>query len=247
MKRTLLLLVALLAARARADEPRELTVYAAASLKEVLADLGKAFEARTPGVKVRFNLAGSQELRAQIEHGAKADLFLSADEKHMAALEKAGLVGGSRVFAHNQPVVVVPKGNPTHINAFADLPKGQRIVIGGPEVPIGNYTLQILDRAGKEFKERVLERVVSRELNVRQVLAKVTLGEADAAIVYRTDAAIAKDKVEVIAIPTEINIVSAYPAAVLKDAPQAETARAFLDFLLSADGQKRLAAAGFTP
>ena len=251
MKRLITIGILLAALRtAGADEPRELTVFAAASLKEIIEDLGKDFEASTPGVKVRLNLAGSQELRAQIEHGARADLFASADEKHMDALDKAGLVTAPKIFARNQPVVVVPRGNPSGIASFADLPKAKRLVIGTPEVPIGNYTLQILDKAGatlgKDFKERVLSRVVSRELNVRQVLAKVTLGEADAGVVYRTDAAVAKDKVEVIAIPPELNVTTAYPVAVLKNAPQGETAGAFMAFLLSPDGQKRLAAAGFS-
>ena len=141
MKRSLLFLAALAAIPvARADE-RELTVFAAASLREVFDDLGKGFEAKNAGVKVRISYAGSQELRTQIEHGAKGDVFASADLKHMAALEKAGLVAASRVFTRNEPVIVVPKGNPAGVRALADLPKAKRLVIGTPEVPIGNYTL----------------------------------------------------------------------------------------------------------
>jgi molybdate transport system substrate-binding protein len=231
-------------ARARAEDQREITVFAAASLREAFEDLAKTFEAKTK-VKVRLNLAGSQELRTQIEHGAKADVFASADQKHMDALITGKLADSPRVFARNTPVVIVPKGNPSKVGAFDQLPKAKKIVIGVPEVPIGNYTLQILDKAGADFKAKVLANVASRELNVRQVLAKVTLGEADAGVVYKTDAMAGKDKVEIIEIPAKINVIAEYPVAVLSKAPQAAAAKAFVDLLLSGDGQKRLAAAGF--
>src|SRR5262249_34930919 len=134
---------------------------------------------------------------------------------------------------------------------FADLPKAKRLVIGTPEVPIGNYTLQILDKAsaapgmGADFKDKVLAKVVSRELNVRQVLAKVTLGEADAAVVYRTDAATAKDKLVVLPIPVEVNVIAEYYIAPLTTAPQPKLAHAFVDAVMSNGGQERLAKAGF--
>lgn len=233
-----------LVATARAEEPREITVFAAASLREVLDDLAKTFEAKS-NVKVHVNLAGSQELRTQIENGAQADVFASADQKHMAALVKAKLVATPRVFARNTPVVIVPKGNPAKVGSFEELFKAKKIVIGVPEVPIGTYTLEILERAGADFKQKVLANVASRELNVRQVLAKVSLGEADAGIVYRTDAMAGKDKVEIIEVPAKVNVIAEYPVAVLSNAPQPAAARAFVDLLLSSDGQKRLAAAGF--
>jgi molybdate transport system substrate-binding protein len=232
------------AAATRAEDSHEITVFAAASLRESFEDLAKTFEARTH-VKVQLNLAGSQELRTQIENGARADVFASADQKHMAALVKANMVAAPRVFARNTPVVIVPKGNPSKVGSFDQLPGAKKIVIGVPEVPIGNYTLQILDKAGADFKQKVMANVVSREPNVRQVMAKVSLGEADAAIVYRTDAMAGKDKVEIIEIPAKLNVVAEYPVAVLSKAPEAAAARAFVDLLLSADGQKRLGAAGF--
>ncbi|MBC7975949.1 MAG: molybdate ABC transporter substrate-binding protein [Myxococcales bacterium] len=246
MKRLLLaaLIVVGVSATTRAEAPREITVFAAASLRESFEELAKTFESKS-GVKVRVNLAGSQELRTQIENGARADVFASADQKHMAALVQASLVGTPRVFARNTPVVVVPKGNPAKVGSFEELAKAKKLVIGAPEVPIGSYTLQILDKAGADFKNKVMANVVSRELNVRQVLAKVSLGEADAGIVYRTDAITAKDKVEIIEIPAKLNVIVEYPVAVLSKAPQAAAARAFVDLLLSADGQKRLGAAGF--
>jgi molybdate transport system substrate-binding protein len=246
MKKLILaaLVVAGCAAPARAEEQREITVFAAASLREAFEDLAKTFEAKTK-VKVTLNLAGSQELRTQIENGAKADVFASADQKHMDALVTAKLADKPRLFARNIPVVIVPKGNPAKVGAFDQLPKAKKIVIGVPEVPIGKYTLQILDKAGTEFKDKVLANVASRELNVRQVLAKVTLGEADAGVVYKTDAMAGKDKVEIIEIPAKVNVIAEYPVAVLTKAPQAAAAKAFVDLLLSGDGQKRLATAGF--
>src|SRR5215831_3126121 len=214
----------------RAEEERDITVFAAASLREAFEDLGKTFEAKH-GVKVHLNLAGSQELRTQIENGARADVFASADQKHMAALVKAKLVEAPRVFARNTPVVIVPKDNPAKVGSFAELAKAKKIVIGVPEVPIGTYTLEILDKAGADFKQKVLANVVSRESNVRQVMAKVSLGEADAAIVYRTDAIAGKDKVEIIEIPAKLNVVAEYPVAVLAKAPESAAARAFVDLL----------------
>jgi molybdate transport system substrate-binding protein len=246
MKRVIIaaLMVSGLAATTRAEEPRAITVFAAASLREAFGDLAEEFQARS-GVKVHVNLAGSQELRTQIENGARADVFASADHKHMASLVKAKLAPSPRVFARNTPVVIVPRDNPAKVGSFDQLTRARKLVIGVPEVPIGAYALQILDRAGADFKDKVLANVVSRELNVRQVLAKVTLGEADAGIVYRTDAIAGKDKVVIVEIPAKLNVVAEYPVAVLSNAPQAAAARAFVDLLLSADGQNRLAAAGF--
>jgi molybdate transport system substrate-binding protein len=250
----LLALVLLLAAgEARAESPvkRELTVFAAASLREAFEGLAAGFEEAHPGTRVRLNLAGSQELRTQLEQGARADLFASADLEQMAALERAGLVGKSAVFARNEPVIVVPRGNPAGIHALTDLARTRRLVVGAPAVPIGRYTEEIFDAAGKKYggdlRARLEASIVSRELNVRQVLAKVTLGEADAGVVYRTEARAAKDKVEVVAIPVELNVPARYPIALVKAAPQPELARAWIALVLSADGQGRLAAAGFLP
>ena len=234
---------------ARAEGSKELNVFAAASLREAFAELARLFETRHPATKVQLNLGGSQELRTQIEQGAPADVFASADEKHMQALVLAKLAAGPRVFARNEPVLVVPKGNPAGLAGLADLPKARRIVIGLPEVPIGAYTLRILDAAAKryggDFRSRVEEKVVSRELNVRQVLAKVSLGEADAAIVYRTDAGTAKDKVDVISIPSDLNVVAEYPIAVLARAKESALAKQFVDLVLSRAGREVLSRYGF--
>jgi molybdate transport system substrate-binding protein len=246
---TALLAAALLGLVPRAAAAEELAVFAAASLKEAFSDLGAVFEKQHPEVKVQLNVAGSQELRTQIEQGARADVFASADVKHMAALEQAGLVNRSVVFARNEPVIVVPRGNPAGIHGIDDLPRTRRLVIGAPEVPIGAYTVKIFEAAarkrGGDFRARLEAAVASRELNVRQVLAKVTLGEADAAIVYRTDALSAKDRVEVIAIPAALNVVAEYPLATVAASPRPALARAWAELVLGPQGQRRMAALGF--
>jgi molybdate transport system substrate-binding protein len=239
----------LFATWAHAGGPQELTVFAAASLREVFQNIALAFEKQHPNLKVHFNFAGSQDLRVQIEQGAKADVFASADWKHMKALATQGLVAEPTVFARNLPVVVVPKNNPAKVKTFADLAKVTHLVIGAPEVPIGAYTENIFTAAeklqGKVFAEKVRANVRSRELNVRQVLTKVAMGEGDAGIVYKTDALTMPDKVEIIDIPASINVVAEYPIAALKAAPHADLARDFVKLVLSKEGAKVLGAAGF--
>jgi len=225
------------------------TVFAASSLREAFIDLAGELARTRPDVRITFDFAGSQELRTRIEHGAPADVFASADARHMQALRAAGLVEAPAVFAHNQPVLAVARDATTSITSLGDLPRARRLVIGAPEVPIGRYTLQILDRAaatlGADFRERVLLRVVSRELNVRQVLAKVGLGEADAAIVYRTDALAAGSKIAIVEIPPAINVVAEYPIAVVARSPHAAGARAFVELVSSPRGRAALRARGF--
>jgi len=227
----------------------QLTVFAASSLRDAFQDLGRNLEQQHPGTSVSFNFAGSQELRTQVEHGARADVFASADPRTLRALAGAGLALEPQVFARNEPVIVVPAGNPAGIHSLADLPRSRRLVVGAPEVPIGEYTVRILEAAsrryGPAFGAAVESRVASRELNVRQVLAKVALGEADAAIVYRTDALASRGAVEVISIPPELNVVAEYPIAVLRGAPQAGLARAFVELVLSSAGRAVLARHGF--
>lgn len=227
----------------------ELVVFEAASLKDAFAHLVQIFEQQHPGIKVVTNAAGSQELRAQIEHGAAADVFASADGKHMDALGAAGLTGKPSIFACNEPVVVVRPGLAASITSLASLPNVERIVVGAPEVPIGAYTLQILKNAaaryGAGLSERIEARIVSRELNVRQVLAKVVLGEADAGVVYRSDAAAAHDKVRVVAIPADLNVIARYPIAALAKAPSPELARQWIALVKSSAGTAALRDAGF--
>ena len=230
---------------------RELVVFAAASLKETFEKIAKEFETAHEGTHVVLQLAGSQELRTQIENGAAADVFASADLRHMAALHDAKLVGESTIFARNEPVVVTPAANPAGVAKFEDLPKAKKLVVGVDEVPIGKYTSQIFDKAGKDlgegFAKSIAANVASRELNVRQILAKVSLGEGDAGVVYRTDAATAGDKVRVIEIPARWNVIAEYPIAVTSHAHEAELAKAWVTLVLSPSGQKILSAAGFQP
>jgi molybdate transport system substrate-binding protein len=166
-------------------------------------------------------------------------------------LQDQSLVGTPIIFAQNEPVLIVPASNPARLATFADFPKADRIVIGAPEVPIGAYTATILGAAekvyGPEFGANVAKHIRSRELNVKQVLAKVTLGEADAGIVYKTDALTAKERITAIAIPDTVNVVASYPIAVLSGAPHADLAKAWIALVLSKEGQAILAAAGFKP
>jgi molybdate transport system substrate-binding protein len=244
------LLLATAGTASGAPAREELVVFEATSLRDAFAKLAQAFEKTNAGVKVIANAAGSQELRAQIEHGAAADVMASADRKHMDALVKQGLVVSPSVFTCNEPVIVVRTALAGAIGTLADLPGAERIVIGTPEVPIGAYTLQILDKAGAklgaDFPRRVQAKVASRELNVRQVLAKVVLGEADSGVVYRSDATAAAGKVAVVGIPPELNVTAEYPIAALAAAPHPELARRWIELVKSPAGAAALREAGFT-
>jgi molybdate transport system substrate-binding protein len=155
------------------------------------------------------------------------------------------------VFALNEPVLIVAKESAHRLRAFTDLPEARRIVLGAAGVPIGSYTLDILDRAsaayGSDFRKRVEARVVSRELNVRQVLTKVRLGEADAGIVYRSDVLGSGEDVTVVTIPPSINVVAEYPIAIVTGSSQPELARELIEGLASESGRAALARAGFSP
>jgi molybdate transport system substrate-binding protein len=227
-----------------------LVVFAAASLRDAFTTLQTDFLWAHPGTEVTFNFAGSQQLRAQLEQGAAADVFASADQKHMGELAKAGRVAAPVVFARNEPVVVATREAAPKLHNFADLPSLDRIVVGVPEVPIGRYTLKILDGAaqalGADFRKRVEGKIVSRELDVKHVLAKVTLGEADAAIVYRSDARAARDKVAVVDIPSGLNVIAEYPIAVVSNAAHPQLAKAWVDFVRG-PGRQALLDAGFMP
>ena len=227
----------------------QLVVFAAASLREAFTTLGEDFKRARPGVALTFNFAGTQELRTQLEHGAAVDVFASADRRHMDELQRQSRVAGPVVFARNEPVIVVARESISAIRGLGDLPKATRIVIGAPEVPIGRYTLQLLDRAsaalGAGFRSQVEAKVVSRELSVRQVLAKVSLGEAEAGIVYRTDVGPAQARPGVVAIPPELNVIAEYPIAVVSGAAHPRLARGWVDLVLSPAGRSVLGGAGF--
>jgi len=223
-----------------------LTVYAAASLTETMEDLESAFEAEHPGIDVQVALAGTQVLRLQIEQGAPADVFLAANPDHMAALDGAGLVDDRGVFAVNRLVVAVSEDSP--IRAFDQLPRAERLVIGAPTSPIGAYTDRALDASGEvlgpEFVQAVRGHVVSRESNVRLVRTKVAMGEADAAIVYRTDL-VGIDGLRAVDVPAAVDPGAQLLAGrvVATDAP--ELADAFLGLLTGPTGRAVLERHGF--
>ena len=226
-----------------------LQVYAASSLTEAFRDLAVAYEEAEPGIEgVALTFSGSQVLRLQIEQGARADVFASANPEHVEALAAAGLVDESRVFAANELVVITPLDDPAGIAHFEDLPRARRLVIGTDQVPVGAYTRYALRRAdalhGPAFSDSVLARVVSEESNVRLTRAKVELGEADAAIVYRTDAQ-ASERVRRVPIPPEANVRAEYHIGLLSEAPHPEAARSFVAFVLSDRGRTILSRYGF--
>ena len=231
-------------------EPDTLQVFAASSLTESFDELERAFEAEVPGTDVSLSFAGSQVLRLQIEQGAEADVFASANPRHMQALVDAGHVEASQIFARNELVVIVPLDNPAEIESFSDLPRAERLVLGTEDVPVGSYARAALERAGdalgRQFEQQVRDAVVSEETNVRLVRAKVELGEADAAIVYRTDAA-ASDRVRMLEVPDAYDVTAEYPIGVVSGTRQPQLARRWIDFVLSERGQAILQRHGFVP
>lgn len=233
-----------------------LVVFAAASLTNAFGEIGADFSAANPGAEIVFNFAGSNQLTTQIAEGAPADVFAAANELQMTAAVESGRIDAAapRLFAHNRLVVVLPSDNPAGLATLADLRQpGLKIVLAAAEVPAGQYALEFLDKAavegnlGASYKEAVLANIVSYETNVRAVLSKVVLGEADAGIVYASDAAAQSDKIQQIAIPDELNTIARYPMAPLIDSIHPELTQRFVDFVLGPDGQKVLADYGFAP
>ena len=231
----------------------EITVFAAASLTEAFNKVGGAFQKTHPETKLTFSFAASSALATQINEGAPADVFASADQAQMKVVTDKGSASGPRLFAKNLPAVVVPKGSDT-VSTFADLAKpGLRLVLAAPDVPIGRYSRDILTKASTmpggvsaDFSTKVLENLVSNEPNVRSVLTKVQLGEADAGIVYATDVPAAQGEATGIDIPTQYNVVAEYPIAVLSASENKEVAEAFIAFILSDEGQAVMEEFGFS-
>jgi molybdate transport system substrate-binding protein len=230
-----------------------LNIFAAASLTDAFTEIGENFQTANPNVTVTFNFAGSQALRTQIEEGAPADIFASASGKEMdAAIEGKFIAEDTKqVFLRNKLVVILPANNPAGLETLEDLTKsGVKIVLAAEEVPVGNYARQALDLMngsfGADFKDKVLANVVSNEDNVKQVVSKVQLGEADAGIVYTSDA-VAAPELKSIEIPAELNVIAKYPIAPLVESEKADLAQAFIDYVLSDEGQAILAKWGFGP
>lgn len=222
-----------------ASEP--LTVFAAASLTDAVAELESRFEAAHPGIDVRTSFAGSQTLRLQIEQGAPADVFLSADRSHMDALASAGHIEQRTVFARSRLALIVPTDNPAGITELADLTRAERIVVGASEVPIGGYTEDLLDRLGADFAAAVQARVVSREHSVRLARLRVQQGDADAAIVYQTD--IHAAGITPVALPDALSPVVDYHLGTTTGS--STHAALWADFVTGASGCTVLVAHGF--
>jgi molybdate transport system substrate-binding protein len=221
------------------QSPAEIKVFAAASLTAAFTELGRRYTA-AQGTKVTFNFAGSQALATQIGQGAPADVFASADLDNMAKVKD--LVGTPQSLASNRLAIVVEQGNPKGIRTLDDLAGGDvKVVLAAGEVPAGRYAKQVLDRAGVKVTP------VSQEDNVKAVVAKVSLGEADAGIVYVTDVAAGGARVEGVDIPREQNVVATYPIATVKAGKAQDAAQAFMDLVLSGQGQQVLHRYGFLP
>lgn len=242
-----------------ADPPgsQELTVFAAASLSEAFSDLGKRFEQAHPGARVTFNFGGSQQLAQQLGQGARADVFASANQKQIDTAAQTGRLTAEQAqpLAGNRLIVIYAKHNPGNIRILADLANpGVKLVLADQSVPAGQYALEFLDKAAGSsefdpgFKEAVLDNVVSFEENVRAVLSKVMLGEADAGIVYASDVSQeALQQIGVREIPSELNVSADYWIAQLRDSRQPDLAQAFIQYALSTEGQDLLAKYGLLP
>ena len=218
-----------------------LVVFAAASLTDVFDQLGDDFTASHPDVDVTFNFAASSELATQIVEGAPADVFASADERNMTkVVDAGGVVGEPVLFAANRLQIVVADGNPRGIAALADLTSGDvRVALCAPEVPCGAYAAQVFQKAG------VQPPTASQEQNVRAVVEKVALGEADAGIGYTTDVLARADDVDGVDIPEEQNVIAHYPVAVVKEGANPTAAEAWTQFLRTPEALAVLTGAGF--
>lgn len=238
------------------DSAVTLNILAAASLTEAFQEMAPAFEAAHEGVKLQFNFAGSQQLAQQLANGAPADVFASANNKQMNVAVESGRIAADApaAFVLNRLVVILPEDNPAGITSLADLTKpGIKLILAAKEVPVGLYALDFFSKAdndpflGSNYSTQVLANVVSYEENVKIVLTKVSLDEADAGIVYTSDAASASGKILQIEIPDGLNVIAEYPIAVLQDSAHADLAKAFVEWVQSSEGQKVLEKYGFLP
>lgn len=241
---------------AAADGSRSLTVFAAASLADTFGDIAAAFERREANLRVRLHLAGSQQLALQLEQGARADVLACADERWMKRVQDLGLIEGEPVrFAQNGLVVMIPAANPAKLRTLRDLSRpGVKLVLAADAVPAGRYSRIALRNLGRDpalgpgYADAVLRNVVSEEENVRAVVGKVQLGEADAGIAYRSDVTPAvRRAVRTIGIPDSANVLAAYPIALAKGAREPRLGAAFIEFVAGPEGQSILARHGMIP
>ena len=231
-----------------------LIILAASSLTDAFGELGNTFEEQNEGVQVKQTFGASSDLLAQIQHGAPADVFASAAEEEMDTAEKDGLVAGQpEVFVKNREVIMVPEDNPANINSLEDMASPNiKLVLAENDVPAADYAVEILGKANKEygpdFEQDVLSNVVSREADVRASVNRVVVGDADATFGYASDyTPDIRDKVKVIPIPPDLNIIATYPIVALKDAQDPELAKEWVDLVTSEEGQKVLEKWNFEP
>ncbi len=232
-----------------ANDSQQLVVFAASSLTDAFNELATAFQAQNDSAEIILNFAGSSQLAAQLSEGAAADLFASANPVQMQNVIETGRItaGTETLFASNHLTIIIPADNPANINALADLARPNvQLLLANEGVPVRTYTDEIVATMTADFQTGFYDNLVSEEDNVRQVAAKVALGEADAGIVYTSDVTpdIA-DQVQQIAIPEAQNVIATYPIAPLADGHNPELAQRFIDFVLSAEGQAILAHWGF--
>jgi molybdate transport system substrate-binding protein len=221
----------------------KLLVFAAASLNGAFDEIGKDFEKANPGTSVSFNYNGSSTLATSILQGAPADVFAAASPTNMKTVTDASMTSADpQTFTTNLAEIMVEKGNPKHISSVSDLANPQlKVVVCAPDVPCGALAQKIFDNAGVKVKP------VSEETSVGGVVTKVTLGEADAGMVYETDVKANGGKTSGVEIPADQNETTEYPIAPLKDAPNPSTATAFIAYVMGPQGQQVLASYGFKP
>ena len=229
-----------------------ITILAASSLTDVFSELGHAFvKAQGGGIDLAFSFAGSSNLAVQLQEGAVADIFASANEAQMMTAVSANRIQPDSIqtFATNQLALIVPAGNPANITSLADLARPEvQLILAAPGVPVRDYSDLVLQTLDADTQSQIYANLVSEGQNVRQIVAQVALGEADAGMVYRTDVASElAENVALIPFPEAQNVVALYPIALVTDAPQPALAQQFIDFTLSAEGQAILAEWGFGP
>jgi molybdate transport system substrate-binding protein len=232
---------------------KTITVFAPSALTEAIKQLGADFEAKQGDVKVQFEVGHTPTQRTQIEQGATPDVILAAGRNDIDALAEQSLIAPEQVkpLARNQLIIVVPPDNPANITTVEDLARpGVRLLIAEPDLPVGMATQKLLENlngaVAPDFKEKALANVVSRELGVKPIVSKIALGEADAGIVYLTDATAAPE-LTTLAIPKESNVTVAFVVAPLAGSANPEMAKAFVDYVLSDEAQALLHAQGFLP
>src|SRR4051812_41278043 len=232
----------------------KITVFAAASLTDAFNEIKAEFLKKNPRADVEFQFGGSPALRAQLEQGARADVYASADLPNMTQALQAGLVkDAGKVFVRNSLVIITPKRNSANITRPADLNKsGLKLVLAAPEVPVGNYARQSFALMEKDasygtgFSAAVLKNVVSNESNVKQVVTKVQLGEADAGVVYGTDVTRdVQNDLNVIQIPNALNVIAEYPIALTRSPGNSDVANAFITYVTNSEGQAIMKKYGF--